>query len=198
MSKTIAQLRKQLTAQMKLVTQLHAQRAKIAAKLDKLDRKIAALAGKTAKPAKTASKKAGKKPAKKTKARAKANATRSSKLPKNAKPLLEYIKGVLAKSTGGMRVKEIVGAVTKAGYKTFSKEFYGIVAATVRDKSFEKVARGVYKVKGAAGKAAAKKTPAKKAVAKKSVAKKAVAKKVVAKKAVAKKPETKAAAKAKK
>lgn len=193
MSKTIAQLKRQLTAQVKLVTQLSAQRAKIAAKLEKLDRKIAALAGQAAKPAKTASRKAGKKASKKAgkkvARKTKAKVAGARKLPKNAKPLLDCIKDVLAKSTNGMRVKEIVGAVRKAGYKTFSKDFYGIVAATVRDKSFEKITRGVYKVKGAA------KAPAKKAPVEKAVAKKAPVKKAAAKKTAAKKPAKKVAAK---
>ena len=44
-----------------------------------------------------------------------------------------------------MRAKEIVPAVRKAGYETFSKDFYGIVATALRDKkTFKRVSRGVY------------------------------------------------------
>jgi hypothetical protein len=45
-----------------------------------------------------------------------------------------------------MRVKNVMAAVKKAGYKSLSKDFYGIVAATLRDdKRFVKISRGVYK-----------------------------------------------------
>ena len=46
-------------------------------------------------------------------------------------------------------------AVQKAGYKTNSKDFYGVVATAVREGGFEKLSRGVYKL-GAARKLAAK------------------------------------------
>jgi len=48
-----------------------------------------------------------------------------------------------------MRVKEVVPAVKKAGYKTRSKDFYGIVATALReDKRFKRLGRGVYAVAG--------------------------------------------------
>ncbi|MFW6065319.1 MAG: hypothetical protein ACOC9S_00730 [Planctomycetota bacterium] len=68
---------------------------------------------------------------------------------RRGKPLVEYIKDVLKKHPEGMRVKEIEQAVRKAGYKTSSKDFYGIIASTVRDtKNFKKIKRGVYTLKG--------------------------------------------------
>ena len=48
-----------------------------------------------------------------------------------------------------MMAKDVTAAVLKAGYPTKSKDFYGIVAATLReDPSFTKVRRGVYRLAG--------------------------------------------------
>jgi len=91
-------------------------------------------------------------------------------MPKNTKPLVDFVAGVLAGSKG-MRVKEVAAAVKKAGYKTNSKDFYGIVATTLRDKKFAKVSRGVYTVKTAKKRVVKKK--AVKKVAKKAPKKKA-------------------------
>ena len=54
--------------------------------------------------------------------------------------------GFLGKASDGMRVKEVVGAVKKAGYKSLSKDFYGIVATTLRNKKFKRIKRGLYKL----------------------------------------------------
>ena len=62
--------------------------------------------------------------------------------------MVDCIKGVLAKAAGGMRVKDIMAAVQAAGYESGAKDFYGIVAAAVRGKGFDKVSRGVYVMKG--------------------------------------------------
>ena len=70
-------------------------------------------------------------------------------MPKNVKPLIEYIKDVLAKAKDGMRVKDAMAAVQKAGYKTHSRDFYGLVATALRDGPFLKVSRGVYRLKTA-------------------------------------------------
>ncbi len=60
--------------------------------------------------------------------------------------LLEAIKESLASAPKGMRVVEIAQAVKAAGYKSTSKNFYNMVAATVREPDFKKVVRGVYKL----------------------------------------------------
>ncbi len=55
------------------------------------------------------------------------------------------MRDVLAKAGNGMRAINVAKAVLGAGYKTFSKDFYGIVAATLRDrKNFKRLRRGVY------------------------------------------------------
>lgn len=64
------------------------------------------------------------------------------------KPLIEYVRAVLAKAPQGMRAKDVASAVTKAGYRSFSKDFYGIVATTLRDKRFKRLHRGVYTLAG--------------------------------------------------
>ena len=58
---------------------------------------------------------------------------------------VEFIVDVLKKAGQGMRVKDVMAAVTEAGYVSSSKDFYGIVAAALRDdKRFRKLSRGVY------------------------------------------------------
>ena len=65
------------------------------------------------------------------------------------KPLVEYIELVLRKNPEGMRARDVMTAVKKAGYRTHAKDFYGIVASTLRDENrFDRIKRGVYKVKG--------------------------------------------------
>jgi len=65
------------------------------------------------------------------------------------KPLTAYIGQVLAKAKDGLSVTEIVKAVTAAGYKSHSKDFYAIVAKTLlTDDRFQRVKRGVYKRAG--------------------------------------------------
>ncbi len=140
-TKTIQQLQQELEAKTQQLDALQSERDKLAAQLDAVDKQIAALTGKAGKRGRKATRKksAGRKPATKT---------RRPRRGKGAKPLVEYVKQVLAKSDDGMRVKDIMEAVKKAGYKSSSKDFYGIVAAAVRDEdNFEKVKRGVYKLK---------------------------------------------------
>jgi hypothetical protein len=142
---SIQELRRQLAARKAQLTKALAERKKLAARLAALDRDIAALGGKApsrrgrkgpkAKPKARAGKKKGKAAAKKT---VRKRAT--------GRPLVEYIVDVLANAKDGMRIKNVMAAVKKAGYKSLSKDFYGIVAATLRDdKRFAKVSRGVYK-----------------------------------------------------
>ncbi len=52
-----------------------------------------------------------------------------------------------AKAPRGMRARAIAAAVTRAGYKSFSKDFNAVVAKTLLDrKLFQRVSRGVYKL----------------------------------------------------
>ena len=79
-----------------------------------------------------------------------------------------------------MRVREIVAAVQEAGYKSAAKDFYGIVATAVRGEGFEKLGRGVYRLKGVGEADAGKKIKKKIASKKPKRSAKAAAKKAVA------------------
>ncbi|HUT92092.1 MAG TPA: hypothetical protein VMY37_21540 [Thermoguttaceae bacterium] len=131
-TKTIAELRAELAAKEKQLAGLRAKRAGLAKQLDKIDQQIAALGG------------TGRRGPRKAPTKPVARRT----MPKNVKPLIEYVREALAEAKGGMRVKDIMAAVQKAGYKTNSKDFYGVVATAVREGGFQKLSRGVYKLGG--------------------------------------------------
>ena len=66
---------------------------------------------------------------------------------RTGKPLVEYMRKVLASKPKGMRVAEIAAAVLKAGYETRSKYFYRVVAGALRGtKGIRRMRRGVYKL----------------------------------------------------
>jgi hypothetical protein len=129
---TIGELERQLQAKQRELGKLAAKREKVAAKLAAIDRKIAQLSGGAVLRA----------------PRAGAGVVKARRGRAVGTPLIEYIKNVM-KGKEPMRVRDIQKAVLKAKYPTVSKDFYGIVAATVRDKKiFERVRRGLYKLKG--------------------------------------------------
>ena len=141
-TKTIQELKKEIQAKEARLARLTVRRSKAAAAIDAIDRQIAAITGSSSAP-KSAPKSTPKSPARKTAGKAKRRGPRPT-----GKTLNDYIAKVLASSTGGQRAKDIMTAVGKAGYKTKSKDFYGIVAAALRDKKrFQKISRGVYKNK---------------------------------------------------
>ena len=136
--KSIEDLRRELRVKEARVGRLESRRQKLLGRLLRMDREIAALGG--------AALSAG-------------NGRRRGRKPKavmgrpgrrrraTGKPLTEYLREVLAKRPDGMRAKDIMPAVRKAGYKSHSKDFYGIVAATLRDEdNFKRISRGVYKL----------------------------------------------------
>lgn len=147
--KSIEALRRELQKKESSLSKLQGRRNRIAAKLESLDRQIAGLLGEArrgrgAGKAVAAVAVEAKAPKAAKAARGKRGGRRRSR---SEKPLLEYIKEVLSESGDGMRVLEITSAVKKAGYKSASKDFYGIVATAVRDaKNFKKLGRGVYKL----------------------------------------------------
>ncbi len=142
-TRTIQEVRKELQAKEGAVSKLSAQRNKLVAELAKIDREISVLGGATET---GKSRKRVAKPARRKKAAKKVSKPRKGR---KGKPLVDYIGDVLAKRSNGMRVKEMVGAVKKAGYKTQSKDFYGIVATALRDdKRFKRLGRGVYTIVG--------------------------------------------------
>ena len=146
--RTIRQLQRELNAKKRGLAALRRRRAKAAARLAAIEKEIAALTGtgpgprigrkKRKKVARKRGRAAGKRTARKV-ARKRRRAT--------GKPLVEYMRQVLAKAPRGMRVGAIAAAVTKAGYKSFSKDFNAVVAKTLLDKKlFQRVSRGVYKL----------------------------------------------------
>ena len=73
----------------------------------------------------------------------------------NDKSLVETLLEVMQGGKGPMGVKDIVEAVEKAGYRSSSANFRGLVNQTLikENKRFESTGRGVYGLKGAAKKA---------------------------------------------
>ena len=152
--KTIDELQKELESKQRKVDRLQSRRDKLADELDAADREIAKLTGegrsqrggrKSTRKTTRKRKKAARGRRKKTTARKPRRARKRA----TGRPLAEYIKDVLKNHPKGMRVKEIQAAVRKAGYRSSSKDFYGIVAAALRDEdNFQRVSRGVYKLKG--------------------------------------------------
>jgi hypothetical protein len=137
-TKTIEQLRKELEKKEKLVGKLRARRAKIVARVESIDRAIAAMTG-----AAVTAVRAVQAPAVKGKRKAK-----GGKRPPRGESLPAYITLVLQKAAKPMRAMDVQKAVLEAGYKTNSKDFYGIVATALRDKArFRNVKRGVYTLK---------------------------------------------------
>jgi len=135
-SPTINELRRQLAAKERLLARALSRREKLLARLESIDEELRAIGGKIPVAKRRKRRKAARKPAKGVTKRKRAG---------RGKPLAEYIVRVLKGAEDGLRVKEIEAAVRKAGYKTRSKDFYGIVAATVREDSrFKKLRRGVY------------------------------------------------------
>jgi hypothetical protein len=143
---SIVELRQKLEASEKKLKQLLGQRGSLAKQLAALDARIAALGGKA--PAngrrkKKAPRAARKRPA----AKAEAPIAKAPRKRATGRALAEYITDVLKPAADGMRVKHVMAAVAKAGYATKAKDFYGIVAATLRDDSrFKKISRGVYTI----------------------------------------------------
>jgi len=136
--KSISELRRELRAREKELARLRSKRVGLARQMARLDKMIATLAG-------------GKVPVQRKKGKKKSTAKKAGQVVRRArrrargKPLVAYIRQVLAKAPKGMRTKDIAKAVVAAGYRSSSKNFYGIVAKTVlEEKGLKRVARGVY------------------------------------------------------
>lgn len=93
----------------------------------------------------TETKAAPKKPAAK-KTTKKTTAKKAASAAKSSGALADVIAGVLP-TTGGMKIPDIIENVLATGYETTSKNFRTIVNQTLRDTRFEKVGRGLYRVK---------------------------------------------------
>lgn len=140
--KTVQELRRELKAKMRSLAKLRAQRRKLVTRAAALDRKIGAIAGAPA-PKRKKRKKALRKRKKKVIRKRGKKAPKRGRGPRG-KSLVASIADVLAAKKDGMRTKEVAAAVQKAGYKTKSKDFYGIVSATLRTPKFKRIKRGVY------------------------------------------------------
>lgn len=131
--KSIAELRRELAGREKQVNKLLARREKIAARLRKLDSEIRAVGGDIPAPparGRRGRPRLGRPPARRGRA---------------GKPLVAYVIKALKKAPEGLRVKEVKAAVLKKGYRSTAKDFYGIVATTLRDETrFKKLSRGRY------------------------------------------------------
>jgi len=141
---TIAELRQQLAAKEKQLAKLMARRKQLAADLEAVDANIAALGGAPAKAPRKRRKAV--KAVRKIKKIKKAPKRKAAREPtRRGRPLTAYVADVLKKAGKAMRVKDVMAAVSKAGYVTKSKDFYGIVATALRDETkFKKISRGVY------------------------------------------------------
>jgi len=163
--KSIMELRRELAAREAALAPILAHRGKLMAEVTQLDKKIRALGGEipparrgpgrppgrksAPKPAVKPARKPGPKP-KAAEAPPKPKAAEAPKVAPAAKratgkPLVAYIADAL-KDSPGMRVRDVMVAVQQAGYHSASKKFYDMVAAAIRDKAFQRVKRGVYKL----------------------------------------------------
>jgi hypothetical protein len=135
---SIRELRRRLEAQERAVASLMLKRGKLAGQLAKIDKQIAAASG----PAEATPT---------TPALGRSSAAAPAPRPRGrvvGKPLVDCLVSALKAAPKGRRVKEVVAAVTKAGYRSASKDFYGIVATALREgKPFRKISRGVYALK---------------------------------------------------
>ena len=135
---SIQELRRRLAAQERQVARLTKKREKLSKELAKIDKAITAAGGPLS-------------PTPDPKARAKKTAVptgRKGRKRSSGKPLINYILGILKGSPKGKRVKDVTNAVTRAGYVSKSKDFYGIVATALREgPQFKKISHGVYALK---------------------------------------------------
>ena len=120
---SIADLQKLLGEQRQRRNKLTAERKKLQAKMEQLDREISTLDG----------------------AGANGAAASEGTRPRNAKPLPDVIADVLKKASKPMKVGAIADAVKGTGYQSNSANFRGIVNQTlIKDDRFASASRGMY------------------------------------------------------
>ncbi len=134
-TRSIPELKAEIRRKERALQGLLARRKKVLAQLAKIDREIMAIGGtSTGTPGPATAVVTGR-----TRGARRSRAT--------GKPLAEYISSILSKSRRPVRARDVAAAVVKAGYPTHSKNFYGIVAAALRDESrFKRTGRGLYKL----------------------------------------------------
>ena len=127
---SIKELRRILAAKEGQMERLLARREKLLSGLESVDAQIAAVGGDVP---------SGRTPS--------AKAPRPQRAAERAtgRTLVDFTADVLKGASQGMRVKDVMVAVADAGYTSSSKDFYGIIAAALREnKQFKKLRRGVY------------------------------------------------------
>jgi hypothetical protein len=127
---SISQLESMLSSRMADLQRLSKEHSKLSQQLAEVERKIAALGGKSH-------------------GRGPMPARTSGGRVKNEKSLVETLVEVLSAGTEPMKVGDIVDAVLKAGYHTSSDNFRGIVNQTLIKESrrFSSAGRGLYTMK---------------------------------------------------
>lgn len=139
--RTIEDLRRELQVRERQLGKLQTKRDRLLIQLNRIDRQIAGMGGEVVAAPKVRRGRPAGRPAA-------ADGRRGRRRRATGRPLTEFIRDVLAKASEGMRAKDIAEQVQKGGYKSHSKDFYGIVAATLRDtKNFKRLSRGIYKLK---------------------------------------------------
>ncbi|KPK80794.1 MAG: hypothetical protein AMJ81_11300 [Phycisphaerae bacterium SM23_33] len=149
--RSISELQGELQAKERQLRRLQSRRGRLAKQLDAMDRRIGMLVGGGPRRRRRRKKVRGVRKARRAVRRRKRAVARPKAARKRAtgKPLAAYIRESLAKSANGLSVTQITQAVTSAGYRSHSKDFYGIVAKTLlTNKGFRRVKRGVYKLAG--------------------------------------------------
>jgi hypothetical protein len=128
---SISQLESILTSRIAELQQLNKEHSKLSGQLADVERKIAALGGKT-------------------RGRGRVGAFAGVARVKNEKSLVETLDQVLSAASEPMRVGDIVDGVLKAGYHSGSDNFRGIVNQTLikERRRFVSAGRGLYSVKG--------------------------------------------------
>ena len=124
---SLDELEQMLEGRRRTLKKLQKQRAKWQKRLDRVDAEIAAMSGR------------------------RSSLRGGGKRPRNPVNLPDAIAGVLASSRQPLFVSEITDRVQKAGYRSSSANFRGIVNLTlIKDKRFENTARGVYRMRSGA------------------------------------------------
>ena len=133
---TISQLQSILSHRKTEINKLHRKRSTIEKNLAAIDRSIAKLEGDGA-------------------GARRVGGAGSGLRARNEKSLVETLEDVLQGGKSPMGVKDIVAAVEKAGYRSSSANFRGLVNQTLikEKKRFESAGHGLYEMKGAAKKA---------------------------------------------
>ena len=140
---TIGEIRRTLKAKERQLAKLQTKRDALLRQIEQVDREAEELAGSI-----SPSRAVGRRK-KAVRVAPVVKAPRGVRKARRGKPLLNYVLSALSKTKKPMRARDIKDAVVKAGYRSSSKDFYNIVATTLRNEDyFKRVGRGLYQLKG--------------------------------------------------